>query len=1096
MRSKYRRLASTPVTFVPAAGGPDPALALTVLDTVPTAIAAFAGQQHELIYLNRCFASLLGTEADPWGQAVNELWPDTAGEWVSLLDEVYTNGQTVQDRVVGIRVWREGRQVPVRVSVSASPIEEDDGSRSGVVAQLQEIAPDDTAPVESVEYAAQLRSQLDDRTDELISILESTVNGIVFVDTGERIRFANQRLKRLFDVPDILLSPGSPYAYFHRHLCGQLANPEALEPHPRPEENGLDQKVTAELTRGGQPPRHFQRTRQPVHSSRGERLGWLETYREVTERKKTERHQDELFTKLEQDRRRLQTLELITRIGLAQFNVQEMSDVLLQRVLRASHAQAGELLLLESEGARLFTAASIGFENRERDGEGVRVGVDFAGRVGEGHTPIILAGDEIAQDAPEYRPEGFAAGILLGLPLLANGRTVGAMVLGFARTAPFSESDQSVLQILADRVGLVIENARLMEHMTRQAHELNALLDNLTEAIVVAEPSGRVVRLNQTALKILGRPEASGERPGPNEGYRLVINDTQGRPIAEHETPLARAARGETFSEEDLWVTGLDGVRRRVAVSGGPVRDEAGRVLFGFNVFRDITDLRELELMERALADETRAQREFLENVFRAAPIGLTVVSAPEHIIEMANPIARNWAQLDDPIGLSYSRVYSDAVAIQTLDRAVSTGETQNIVDREVKIPGQEPRYFSTTFLPLSEDGRTVTRVLIVSWETTDTIRSRQRAEQLATLAQQHSDEVEAVIAQLPEGVVIADAPNGHIRLLNPAALSMAAWLRTGRDGSSISMPVFETLRPNGEPFGDDNPLTVALTQGRTVAGVEALLRQPEGRTLPVLVSAAPLRNTRRVISGAVLTFRDITALKEIDRLKDEFLSMASHELKTPLTAVKGFSQLLLRRARKSQTPDERTQRALETIDEKVNYMSRLIEDLLDLSRVETDRLELRPTRTNLVALARSAVSELQMVTDVHGLTLETELDSLVGYWDDGRLEQVLINLVDNAIKYSPEGGPVVVRVEKRGEAAFVSVTDRGIGIHPDHQRRLFERFYRAHEDRMAIGGLGLGLYLSHEIIRRHEGQIGVKSDVGQGSTFWFELPLTKVPEG
>lgn len=354
-------------------------------------------------------------------------------------------------------------------------------------------------------------------------------------------------------------------------------------------------------------------------------------------------------------------------------------------------------------------------------------------------------------------------------------------------------------------------------------------------------------------------------------------------------------------------------------------------------------------------------------------------------------------------------------------------------------------------------------------------------------------DDLEAVIAQLPEGVVIVDAPDGRVRLLNPAARAMAAWLQSD-DGHPAHTPSFDLLRSNGEPFDQDHPLTAALMHGQAVSAVEALLRQPNGTTLPVLVSAAPLRKADNRISGAVLTFRDITTLKRMDRLKDEFLSMASHELKTPLTAVKGFSQLLLRRANKTGALDERTRRALETIDEKVNYMSRLIEDLLDLSRVETDRLDLRPTATDLVALARSTTAELQMTTDLHAIELQTDLPSLVGYWDAGRLEQVLINLVDNAIKYSPNGGPVVVQVDQADGWANVSVSDRGIGIAPESRRRLFERFYRAHEASTDIGGLGLGLYLSSEILRRHGGQIGVHSAVEQGSTFWFRLPIRPVP--
>jgi signal transduction histidine kinase len=239
---------------------------------------------------------------------------------------------------------------------------------------------------------------------------------------------------------------------------------------------------------------------------------------------------------------------------------------------------------------------------------------------------------------------------------------------------------------------------------------------------------------------------------------------------------------------------------------------------------------------------------------------------------------------------------------------------------------------------------------------------------------------------------------------------------------------------------------------------------------------------------------QDVTALKEAERLKDEFIAIAAHELRNPLAVLKGYAQTLLLQARQEEGSqvDEWQQEALHTIDKATLRLVELTEDLLDATRLQAGRLELYPEPTDLVALARRVVKRLQTTTQQHRLSLCTALEYLVVSVDPRRIEQVLTNLISNAIKYSPAGGPIEVAVWEEGgtSEAVLSVRDWGIGIPTAQQARIFGRFARA-ENARKIGGTGLGLYICRALVEQHAGRIWFESLEGKGSTFFMALPIT-----
>jgi signal transduction histidine kinase len=224
---------------------------------------------------------------------------------------------------------------------------------------------------------------------------------------------------------------------------------------------------------------------------------------------------------------------------------------------------------------------------------------------------------------------------------------------------------------------------------------------------------------------------------------------------------------------------------------------------------------------------------------------------------------------------------------------------------------------------------------------------------------------------------------------------------------------------------------------------------------------------------------------------RDVFLSIAAHELKTPLTSLSGNAQLLQRRWTRAGA-DERDLRAVGVIVQQARRLNQLLGMLLDLSRIQTGRLGIEPAWFDLAALVERVIEDAQPTAPQHRLVYDGPHAPLTAWGDVLRLEQVVQNLVQNAVKYSPNGGTVQVRLAAHDDSAVLSVADHGIGIPPDALPNIFTRFYRAENaDQHALSGFGIGLYVVKEIMTLHGGTINVESLPGVGTTFTVQLPLT-----
>ncbi len=264
-------------------------------------------------------------------------------------------------------------------------------------------------------------------------------------------------------------------------------------------------------------------------------------------------------------------------------------------------------------------------------------------------------------------------------------------------------------------------------------------------------------------------------------------------------------------------------------------------------------------------------------------------------------------------------------------------------------------------------------------------------------------------------------------------------------------------------------------------------LKVPELHERWLQVNAAVISNSAGEREGTILVFHDLTRLKQLERTREEFVANVSHELRTPLSLIKGYVETLIEGARNN---PEVSEHFLRIIARNAERLDLLIQDLLSISALESGRVQLNLQPVSLRALAEKVLADLKTRAESRSITLKDEMPDLAATADEGRLEQVLANLVDNAIKYGRPQGSVVVSGKMAGDKIEVSIQDDGPGIPAESLDRIFERFYRVDKARSREqGGTGLGLSIVKHIVQNHGGEVWARSEQGKGATFFFTLP-------
>ena len=402
--------------------------------------------------------------------------------------------------------------------------------------------------------------------------------------------------------------------------------------------------------------------------------------------------------------------------------------------------------------------------------------------------------------------------------------------------------------------------------------------------------------------------------------------------------------------------------------------------------------------------------------------------------------------------------------------------------------------------VPLITRGRLIALVLLHrpggGWAFDE--RQQQLAESFAFLAAtaienarlyenvvEQRQELEAVLQGIGDAVIVTDR-HLNVLMVNPVAMRTFRWQR-----SPVGSPLAHVIH-NDELIDLIREVT---TQEGDVLTRDVTFTYPGEKPHTYQAVSSPIRSHGEGPRGAVTVLRDITAQKELERMKSNFISVISHELKTPLHSIKGFVEII--RMGKAGPITDLQADFLTTVKEQTQVLQRMIDDLLVFSRLEAGELKMHVEEISLAAIADRVVQKLTPIAEEKGIHLENRLPSdfpdIEG--DYMRMEQVLTNLVENALKFTPKGGKVLIDGRDEGEKVRVWVSDTGIGIPESEQERIFDRFYQVDtSERRAYRGAGLGLTICKYIVERHHGRIWVRSTPGRGSTFYIELPKRLPP--
>lgn len=363
---------------------------------------------------------------------------------------------------------------------------------------------------------------------------------------------------------------------------------------------------------------------------------------------------------------------------------------------------------------------------------------------------------------------------------------------------------------------------------------------------------------------------------------------------------------------------------------------------------------------------------------------------------------------------------------------------------------------------------------------------AEEERERLLTEVQVARARLQTILESAANAIVYFDALNGQV-VANPATGRVFGRPITPETG--FADYTAQILHPDGSAVAPEQLPSHRALQGQTVPQQEMLIAQPNGHRVPVLESAAPVRGSGGRVIGAVAVFQDISALKELERLREEWTSVIAHDLRQPITIITGYADMLAKKLQEPENLEER--KAAEHILASVRSLNKMVRDLLDVSRIEARRIVLNCRPTDLPSLIRAAVERMAAMTRGHAVVIQIRGAIPPAEVDPDRIEQVLGNLLSNAAKYSYPDSEIQLVVESRDGNAELAVSNRGPGISPDELPKLFTRFYRTREARAGpVVGLGLGLYISKGLVEAHGGKIWARSTPGETTTFYVTLPL------
>ncbi len=521
-----------------------------------------------------------------------------------------------------------------------------------------------------------------------------------------------------------------------------------------------------------------------------------------------------------------------------------------------------------------------------------------------------------------------------------------------------------------------------------------------------------------------------------------------------------------------------------------PIKGAGGNPVYvmitAINITEDLKTLKKIgqaKAREHQLAAELAASEARAKHIFSIAPVAIGVLSGRELIIESANDkILKIWGKqasiVGQPLCIALPEIEGQPF-LGLLEKVFSSGITYygHEIKAKLEHEGQmKDVYLDFVYHPLADAEGNTSSIMVVATEVTGQVQSRKTIERTEEMLRLAIDSVELgtwyINAETREFIPSdrlksffgfdSDEEMSYDEALSQIEESYRERVSNAVERSIMNNEIFDLEFPVMDRH--DEKIRWCRATGKLYAG--DMEKTPH-------------------FSGTIL---DITGRKEDEQRKDDFISMVSHELKTPLTSLSAYIQMLVNKS--ITTDDDFVQHALGRANQQVKKMGNMINGFLNVSRLGSGRIYLNIIDFNLKELILEVIEEIQLVTPAHTITLSPCIDILIN-GDRDKIGQVITNLLSNAAKYSPRGNTIDLTCTTNGSMAIISVKDEGMGVKPQDIDKLFNRFYRVSSKHTEnISGFGIGLYLSAEIIKSHHGRIWVESEKGKGSTFFFSLPI------
>jgi two-component system CheB/CheR fusion protein len=485
-------------------------------------------------------------------------------------------------------------------------------------------------------------------------------------------------------------------------------------------------------------------------------------------------------------------------------------------------------------------------------------------------------------------------------------------------------------------------------------------------------------------------------------------------------------------------------------------------------------ELRTVNQELKVKVEEITVASNNLQNLINSVDIGTIFLDRSFRVVLFTPPARTLFNLISNDIGrplsditnkLEYPDINADAEVVL---------ERLHIVEREVK--SKDGQIFTMRLLPYRTEEDRINGVVITFFDVTD----RRRSEASLRVSEER---FRAIVGQTTAGIVQAEL-SGQFTLANKKICDILGYTEaellqktmvgvTYPEDQKRTRESLERLRTKGTPFGTEKRLVCKDGSLRWVNVSVSTIRDPAGK--PVM---------------AVAVYQDVTERKALEQQKDEFVAIASHELKTPVTSIKAYTELLQEKFEHLNDPQHAV--LMQKLNGQVDRLTVLIRDLLDTTKITEGKLALYFEKVDVNELIEQRIEELQRLSGKHEIVFDQGRIKTVTA-DRERIGQVMTNLISNAMKYSPDGGKITVTTEPEETGVRVTVLDNGIGIDDAHKNLIFDRFFRVNDPRVKSSpGMGLGLYISAVIVQRHNGTIGLKSKLGKGSTFHITLPYAQ----